>query len=99
MRLSDFEVRAIKQTAAKWFGPACVVRVFGSRVNDSAKGGDIDLHVIAETSELATLQAELGFAVDIQDQIGEQRIDLIVRKPSAVDRPIDIIAKKTGVLL
>ncbi len=99
MRLSDAEVDLIKSTATKWFGADCAVRLFGSRVNDAAKGGDIDLHVITSKPEMATLDAELGFVVDLKGKIGDQRIDLVLRTAHSPEHSIDKIAKTRGVLL
>ena len=44
MRLTSAEVSAIKAAARSAFGDTAVVRLFGSRVDDGARGGDIDLH-------------------------------------------------------
>ena len=38
-------MQAIKAAAREAFGPDVVVRLFGSRVHDHLKGGDIDLHI------------------------------------------------------
>lgn len=42
MRLSDFEIDAIKQTARDVFGPEVEAFLFGSRLHDDKKGGEID---------------------------------------------------------
>ena len=47
MRLTEHEVSAIKQAAREAFGDDAVVRLFGSRVHDDLRGGDIDLLVRA----------------------------------------------------
>jgi hypothetical protein len=39
MRLSQYEVAIIKEAAAKIFGKEAEVRLFGSRVDDAARGG------------------------------------------------------------
>ena len=45
MRLTPTEIAAIKAAARDAFGETVVVRLFGSRVDDHRRGGDIDLHV------------------------------------------------------
>ncbi len=45
MRLTAEESAAIKSAAAQAFGSGAVVRLFGSRVHDHLRGGDIDLRV------------------------------------------------------
>ncbi len=45
MRLQNFEIEAIKSTAQLMFGKQTMVTLFGSRVEDDKKGGDIDLYI------------------------------------------------------
>ena len=99
MRLSEAEVNAISTCAKQTFGRTCVVRLFVSRVDDSRRGGDIDLHVVAETSGLATIQNEILFSLALQAAIGEQKIDVIARPPGFAPRPIDVIALTTGTVI
>ena len=43
MRLEPDEIQAIRRAAQAVFGAQARVRVFGSRVADHLKGGDLDL--------------------------------------------------------
>ena len=43
MRLTEFEINVIKQSARDVFGSDVQFFLFGSRVDDTKKGGDIDL--------------------------------------------------------
>jgi len=43
MRLSKFEIETLVRAAHDYFEPDAVVRLFGSRLDDAARGGDIDL--------------------------------------------------------
>lgn len=95
MRLTAFEIDAIKQTAQEVFGSAAEIYLFGSRVNDEKKGGDIDLYI--KTQDGNDLAHKIKFQVLLEQKIGEQKIDVIL----AVDknRPIEQQAINTGVLL
>lgn len=53
MRLSPAEVAAIGESAVQAFGEDAVVRVFGSRLDDSRRGGDIDLHIYLPQNDAA----------------------------------------------
>ncbi len=99
MRLTDVEINAIKDCAARHFGAGATVRVFGSRVDETRSGGDIDLHIETETPELAELAHELRFREELNGLIGEQKVDVVVRPPQYDPRAIDLIAVETGIVL
>lgn len=95
MRLTEFEINAIKQSAQEIFGAKVEVFLFGSRVDDAKKGGDIDLYIKAGAGN--DLTHKVKFLVALEQKIGEQKIDVVL----AVDknRPIEQQAINTGVLL
>jgi len=99
MRLTDTQVRIIKARAAECFGPNAHVWLFGSRVDDDARGGDIDLYV--ELTEPLTDAAwrALRFNGALQQAFGAQRIDVITRGPGEPLKPIHETARRTGVAL
>ncbi|MDT8440010.1 MAG: nucleotidyltransferase domain-containing protein, partial [Wenzhouxiangellaceae bacterium] len=45
MRLTNNQIQAIKTAAAEIFGDEAEVWLFGSRIDDDKRGGDIDLYV------------------------------------------------------
>ncbi len=93
MRLTTAEIDCITTTIHA-FDTNAKVYLFGSRVNDNARGGDIDLLVL---SAFITLADQLKIKVKLYDLIGEQKIDLIVRKDG--DSVFAKHAIKTGILL
>ncbi|MBF0238879.1 MAG: nucleotidyltransferase domain-containing protein [SAR324 cluster bacterium] len=74
MRLSDFQIQTIKQTIYA-VDADTKIYLFGSRTNDDAKGGDIDLLVL---SKKIGLKEQLNIKLRLYDQLGEQKIDLLV---------------------
>jgi hypothetical protein len=101
MRLTDFQRQAICESAINSFGTGTQVWLFGSRVDDHSKGGDIDLYIEPQTQKTSDLiTAKLQFLRDLHKKIGEQKIDVVLRRTdSTVDLPVYRIAKQTGVLL
>lgn len=89
MRLSEASVCSIKKTAEEVFGVDSEVYLFGSRINDDSKGGDIDL--LVQTSDMSEiLSKKLFFLATIKQRIGDQKIDLIVR-PFGIPERRDLI--------
>jgi len=99
MRLSQQEIDTIRSTAREVFGPVATVRLFGSRVDDNRRGGDIDLHVEVGPDQGVMRDTEFRFWDLLQERLGAQRIDIVVQPHGAPDRPIDQIAKGRGVAL
>jgi uncharacterized protein len=93
MRLKTEEVLAIKNTFAEYDANA-LVYLFGSRTDDSKKGGDIDLLVLSQT---ITPRLKREIKIKLFDKIGEQKIDILLAKNE--DLPFVRIAKQQGVLL
>jgi len=95
MRLSS-EVRNVIQDAfIQVFGEGDLY-LFGSRVDDMRKGGDIDLYVDTENREHMG-EKRLEFLTRIKRHIGDQRIDLVVAREKK--RTIDKVATSRGILL
>ena len=101
MRLNDQQRAAIRTTVAETFGIDARVWLFGSRVDDAKRGGDIDLLIETDQGDADTLaRTEISFLSKIQTKLGEQKIDVLLDYPSRKTRPpIFSIARQTGVLL
>ena len=76
MRLKPNEVQAIKAAAQEAFGDDVVVRLFGSRVRDDLRGGDIDLLVEVDAS-LATEARADRFRDRLFERIDDQKVDVV----------------------
>jgi predicted nucleotidyltransferase len=77
MRLSNKEIDAIK--ACVWaVAPDAPIFLFGSRVDDAKRGGDIDLLI---QSNKLSLDALLTLKLRLYDALGEQKIDILTPRP------------------
>lgn len=99
MRLSAKHVELIKQAAFEIFGERVKVRLFGSKADDRAKGGDIDLLVISETEVDSPVNLSAMLAARMYRALNGRKVDVIVEAPNIEKQPIHEIAKRTGVLL
>jgi hypothetical protein len=93
MRLTDRERDTIVSTVHRYDEQAQVY-LFGSRVDDAKKGGDIDLLVRSASIGPAERRR---IRRSICDVIGEQKIDILVA--ANLDNPLVRVAHRSGVLL
>ena len=99
MRLTDDQRNAIREEVTRVFGPNARVRLFGSRVDDAARGGDIDLYIESEGDAADLLDQELRLHARLLRRLGERRIDIVVHDDRHPLRSIDAEARRTGVPL
>jgi predicted nucleotidyltransferase len=100
MRLSSIQIEAIKQETEHFFGAQAEVWLFGSRVDDAAKGGDIDLYVqpgMGDADQLAA--ARFAFLARLKRRIGDRKIDLVLQRPGGEELPVHELARQHGVKL
>lgn len=90
MRLQENERQTIMK-AIRSVDAEADVYLFGSRVNDGAKGGDIDLLVL---SKAINLMAKLDILAQLHQQLGEQKIDLAIYPD--LSRPFARLVVKEG---
>lgn len=76
MRLSRFEIDTINALAQKHFRNGTSVFLFGSRVDDNKKGGDIDL-LIKNNEDALTIRKKISFLAELKSMIGDQKIDVV----------------------
>lgn len=99
MRITQEQASAIKDAAHAVLGEHARVVLFGSRVNDQLKGGDIDL--LVETPKVLPNRTEATGRIyaKLIKALGDRKIDLILKDAQTVDAPIHQIARQTGVVL
>ena len=95
MRLNDRYIQTIKNSFQEVFGEG-EIYLFGSRVDDSKKGGDIDLYlVVKDKNDL--FRKKLQFLAKIKKVLGEQKIDVVFNIDE--NRLIEQEARKWGIKL
>ncbi|HED19473.1 MAG TPA: nucleotidyltransferase domain-containing protein [Gammaproteobacteria bacterium] len=99
MRLSSKTQTIIRDTAREIFGPQVTTMVFGSRVDDTARGGDIDLIVQLEQPVQQRERKALQLVARLQKRLGMQPIDVLVVDPQTEMLPVHKEAIRTGVRL
>ena len=95
MRLSETDLTTIRLIIRSVLGDDAKVWLFGSRVDDTARGGDVDLYV--ETSCQPSLTDRLQLKESLIDAT-ERSVDLVINDLRHT-LPIFEIARKTGVRL
>lgn len=78
-------------------GPS--VRLFGSRLDNAARGGDIDLlvHVPHAVERPAVLASAI--AARLERLLGGRKVDVLLAAPNLQVLPIHDVARSTGQLL
>lgn len=99
MRLLSQEVEAIKLLFRKYFLPQDTLWLFGSRVDDAKKGGDIDLYIETGYKDIdLIIDKKRLFLIELYNHIGEQKIDVVINcLKNETKLPIYEIVRKTGI--
>ena len=101
IRLTEPTLHAIQNSFQIHFLKEDHLWIFGSRVNPAKKGGDIDLYIESQESNITlALNRKNKFINELWKTIGDQKIDVILNlllHPS--ETPIHKIARNTGVKL
>jgi len=79
MRLKNFEIEIIEK-AIHSIDPEASIYLFGSRVDENRKGGDIDLLVFSRT---LTYRDKIKIKKQLFEKMEEQKIDLIIARDIA----------------
>lgn len=86
MRLAALEKRIIRSVISKYDNSAKVY-LFGSRVDDHKKGGDIDLLIF---SKKLNFDKKLKIKIELKELLGDQKINIVIAKDKS-DAFVDLI--------
>ena len=96
MRLTTDQINTIVTTCRTIAGASTLVWLYGSRLDDTRHGGDIDLLIEPEDSVSLLLRARIK---TILEQTLSLPVDLLVKNPGVPDNPFLSIARAQAKLL
>ena len=94
MRLRDAEVETLKKTLHT-LAPDAEIYLFGSRTDDHARGGDIDLLIVSPNITRSDIRR---LRIDFFEKFGEQKVDIIVDDGKFADPFHKLIREKAVAL-
>lgn len=99
MRITQIQREAIRKITAEVVGDDAIVTLFGSRVDDNKRGGDLDLlvelpHAIDNPAWLAA-----RLSARISRLMAGRSVDVLLSAPNLMNLPIHEQAKLEGVRL
>ena len=99
MRLTKVQIQLIRQLALQIAGSKVSVRVFGSRLDDAAHGGDLDLmlELTEPVANPALMAAQMS--AQVSRAMHGRKVDVLLSAPNLMRLPIHEVACKEGQLL
>lgn len=99
MRITPQQITDIRLSAAQCAGASARVWLFGSRVHDDRRGGDVDL--LLELDEPVEQPARLAaqLAVRVSRSMYGRKVDVLIKAPNLQLLPIHAVALAEGVRL
>lgn len=99
MRLTNVQIQLIRQLALQIAGGSVSVRVFGSRLDDAAHGGDLDLmlELTEPVANPALMAAQMS--AQVSRAMHGRKVDVLLSAPNLKRLPIHEVASKEGQLL
>jgi len=96
LRITENERNIIKNTIKEKINNS-EIYLFGSRIDDNKKGGDIDLLVV--TDEKVSLETKLEILARLEINGISRKIDLLLKTPETEEQNIIKTALKEGKLI
>ena len=90
MRLENIVLNNIKEAIYDSFGDVRIY-LFGSRIEDNKKGGDIDILILDDKLEKKEIRE---IRIEFFKKFGEQKLDIVLDKLSPVEPFTKIILNK-----
>jgi predicted nucleotidyltransferase len=99
MRLSESVQATLVEVFQSVFSPGDELYLFGSRLRDELRGGDIDLLVSSSASIEELVASRSRFAGILSRQLEGRKVDIVLYREGAEKQPIHIKAFEEGIRL
>jgi predicted nucleotidyltransferase len=99
MRLTSHQAETIRRAVCDAFGRDARVYLFGSRVDDTARGGDVDLFVETDQRLPNRAAASARLAGELQLILGDQHIDIVLADAETPHQRLFETARARGIQL
>lgn len=99
MRLNPETRQLIKREVADLVNAHCEVRLFGSRVDDDQRGGDIDLLIASPHTIDNRVELECRLAARLFIKLGGRKVDVLIKDARTPESLIHRQAAEHGVVL
>ena len=99
MRLSPEQISAIRASARQLAGEGARVWLFGSRVRDDERGGDVDLLLELDEPVAEPAQLSSRMAAQVSRNMYGRKVDVLIKAPNLLHLPVHSIALAEGVRL
>lgn len=96
MRITPAQIHAITQTVSRLTNGTAEVFLFGSRLNDQARGGDVDL--LIETHALLTLTERARIKMELESLVSLP-VDIVAQARNVTPTPFQRIARSNAIKL
>lgn len=96
MRLNSEQVSTVLNLARQVMGEDVTVSVFGSRLDDDRRGGDLDL--VVEAAHRPTLLQRAELKLRLEDALAIP-VDIVARARGSAPTPFQALAMARGVRL
>jgi len=96
MRLTHEQTASILKMVQRFAGEKAHVYLFGSRLDDQAKGGDVDL--LIETSHPLKLLDRAYLKIKLEERLGLP-VDIIIRAGNETPTPFQQLAQAQSIKL
>ncbi len=99
MRLRPEHIEAIREVVRRECGASARVRLFGSRLDDAGRGGDVDVLVELDDPVERPAMLSARLSAMISRRLQGRAVDVVLSAPNITRSPVHDIAEREGQLL